>query len=108
MARWQLFLVTLLGSSALAGCSGAGERPSPYESQRAADPAGSEELDLDVQAARPGPDAGCADGTTRACKVTLPTHGEVESCYVGVELCVEGDWSECGDEAELSDKYYGG
>lgn len=37
----------------------------------------------------------CKDETERECHVTLAQQGDVISCYVGVELCVNGVWSEC-------------
>jgi len=47
----------------------------------------------------PGPDdpppGECADGTTKDCKVTLPEHNGVKSCFEGVQTCEDGAWGEC-------------
>lgn len=87
----------------LAACSGAPERPSPPPSNEdkssAAEP--SEE-----PPASPAPSP-CESGATRTCKVNLSKHGSITNCYVGVRLCVDGEWSECGDEDALVEKYFG-
>lgn len=83
-------------------CSGSPERAPFHDGPEApaAEPAAPEE-----KAGGPKP---CEAGTTKACKVTLPTHDGIASCYIGVRLCVEGQWSECGDEELLFAKYFGG
>ena len=78
-------------------------------------PAESETAAATPEAADPSDDpedtpssTACETGATHACKVQLPTHGSIETCYVGVNLCVDGVWSECGDEDALVEKYLGG
>lgn len=41
------------------------------------------------------PSASCEDGDWRDCRVDLPEIDGVKSCFVGVEVCVDGAWSEC-------------
>jgi hypothetical protein len=47
----------------------------------------------------PGPDdppiGECADGATKTCKVTLPEHNGVKTCFEGVQTCADGAWGEC-------------
>jgi hypothetical protein len=40
----------------------------------------------------------CATGDKRPCHITLGEHGGVTSCFVGVQFCVEGTWSQCGSD----------
>ncbi|MCC6899707.1 MAG: hypothetical protein IT377_12070 [Polyangiaceae bacterium] len=99
------FGIVVMSAILLCACSGAGDRPAP--------PSGS-----DDQTEAPPPDddpdpvdapnaTECETGATHKCKVQLPTHGSIETCYVGVNLCVDGVWSECGDEDALVKKYLG-
>jgi hypothetical protein len=39
----------------------------------------------------------CEDGDVKQCRVYLPAHGQVQPCFVGEQVCVEGTWSDCGD-----------
>lgn len=39
----------------------------------------------------------CSNGEKRACHVTLSNHNGVTSCFVGVQTCIEGMWSSCGE-----------
>lgn len=39
----------------------------------------------------------CADGDTRACKVSLGTHGNVTSCFQGEQRCEAGAWGPCAE-----------
>jgi hypothetical protein len=39
----------------------------------------------------------CENGTVKQCRVYLPAHGQVQPCFVGEQMCIEGAWSECGD-----------
>ncbi|MFO0566949.1 MAG: hypothetical protein U0263_14880 [Polyangiaceae bacterium] len=89
-----------------AACSG-GERPTPYtlpSQVTPGDDAGTEDDGGNLPDAATGP---CATGTTKTCTVNLPKHEGIKSCFKGVQLCVEGTWSECGDDEDLFEKYYG-
>jgi hypothetical protein len=37
----------------------------------------------------------CADGATRECRVYLPSHNDVQPCFVGEQLCVRSQWGQC-------------
>lgn len=37
----------------------------------------------------------CESGTSRSCSTTLGEHGDVLTCYDGVQTCVGGTWSVC-------------
>src|SRR5262249_23290865 len=37
----------------------------------------------------------CDNGAMRECKVTLAKHGDVVSCAVGEQSCIDGVWSAC-------------
>jgi hypothetical protein len=42
----------------------------------------------------PAPDV-CVPGTMRDCRVMLGEHERVVSCFVGVQLCLDGQWGPC-------------
>ena len=53
----------------------------------------------------------CSDGETRACRVYLPSHNDVQPCFVGEQTCRSASWGECesgsvvnanADDAELA------
>jgi hypothetical protein len=37
----------------------------------------------------------CTDGATRACRIYLPSHNDVQPCFVGEQACVGARWGEC-------------
>lgn len=37
----------------------------------------------------------CTDGETRACRVYLPSHNDVQPCFVGEQTCTSARWGEC-------------
>ena len=44
----------------------------------------------------------CVEAEVKGCKVVLPAHGNVqENCFVGVQICADGEWSACVGEEEL-------
>lgn len=87
-----------LASALLAlGCSGGDGRPAPYLGSDTPDPT------PESSAVAPAP---CDDGDVRSCKVNLPSHDGIESCWTGVRLCAGGAWTECGDEEALWEKYF--
>jgi hypothetical protein len=43
----------------------------------------------------PKPPDPCAEGDQRACKIDLPTQGDVIHCMHGMESCVGGAWGAC-------------
>jgi hypothetical protein len=45
--------------------------------------------------------APCESGHVQTCRVELPEHNGVKTCFTGVQLCVEGRFSECVDEETL-------
>ncbi|MBI3204814.1 MAG: hypothetical protein HYZ29_24980 [Myxococcales bacterium] len=97
--------IVVMSALLLGACSGGTDRPAP--------PSGSDTQPATAPTPDDGDDpkdapTGCETGATRTCKVQLPTHGSIETCYLGVNLCVDGEWSECGDEDALVKKYLGG
>jgi hypothetical protein len=46
-------------------------------------------------------DATCEEDTQRACHVTLGQNEGVISCFVGVQNCVGGEWTQCSDGEEV-------
>lgn len=40
----------------------------------------------------------CKEDEKRACHVTIGQHEGVVSCFIGIQKCVNGEWSECSDE----------
>lgn len=39
----------------------------------------------------------CSSGTTQVCRVYLPSHNDIQPCFVGEQECLDGAWGECGD-----------
>jgi hypothetical protein len=37
----------------------------------------------------------CEDGATRVCRVYLPSHNDVQPCFVGAQACLGSRWGEC-------------
>ena len=50
------------------------------------------------------PPKGCKEGASRECKVELGEHNGVKSCFVGVEVCEDGEWTVCGEKEEDEDE----
>jgi len=78
-------------------CRGSDERPPPPESQA--------DIDLDdlIRYDTTSADArdvyatgACTDGETRECRVYLPSHNDVQPCFVGEQTCAASRWGECG------------
>lgn len=46
-------------------------------------------------------ESGCANGNVQECRVELPEHNGIKSCFHGLQLCREGAWSSCVDTATL-------
>jgi hypothetical protein len=76
------------------GCGGGDEAP----------PMAPIEVPLpDAGRPKPLPDSGymqpvgapCAEAEMKDCKVLLPAHGSIHPCFVGVQICIHGKWSEC-------------
>lgn len=38
----------------------------------------------------------CEDGAKRECRIYLPSHNDVQPCFVGEQTCVGTRWGECG------------
>jgi hypothetical protein len=93
------------------GCGGSPERPPPSESN--SDIALTDLYEYDRTAADRRDvyaSGACVDGAVRVCRVYLPSHNDVQPCFVGEQLCGGGQWGECesgvlvdanADDAEL-------
>lgn len=92
-------------------CSGSPDRPPPASSNTGIELTDLVQYDTmtadvrDVYAT-----GGCRDGAQRECRVYLPSHNDVQPCYVGQQACVGSQWGECesgqlvdvnADDAEL-------
>jgi hypothetical protein len=40
---------------------------------------------------------GCTDGETQVCRIYLPSHNDIQPCFVGEQLCADSAWGECGN-----------
>lgn len=89
-------LVCVAMVAALSGCGASDEEhpaPAGYEAGQAP---------LEARPAVAGAAAeACAEGVARECKVTLGRQGSVQDCFVGVQLCVEGEWGPCQSPDQL-------
>ena len=43
------------------------------------------------------PEPSCTEGEIRECVVELGTHGQITTCWVGVERCTKGHWGPCSE-----------
>lgn len=79
-----------------AACGSSDERPppSPSESDFTVPNTGNTGDARDVFAR-----GSCTDGDTKACRIYLPAHNDVQPCFVGEQSCAEGRWSDCGKAA---------
>ena len=77
------------------GCSVQVDDPPPLA------PAAGGEVELEDDGAPPVEDNSCAqEGAMRECRVELPRSAGHDNCFVGVEYCIDGEWSACGEEQE--------
>ena len=89
-------MAALLALTALA-CS-SNDRPPPAEPQDDLDLSDLSQYDGDNSDARNVLAAGgCTDGETQACRIYLPSHNDIQPCFVGEQLCAEGAWGDCGN-----------
>jgi hypothetical protein len=103
-------LHALLALLALA-CDSSAERPPPSQSEADVDLTDLIRYDATTADVRDVYASGaCADGATRDCRVYLPSHNDVQPCFVGEQTCVGSEWGECAsgvvvdanaDDAEL-------
>jgi hypothetical protein len=47
--------------------------------------------------------SGCQTGDTRSCTIFLGTHGDLNNCVEGIDVCSAGEWTGCIDEASLAE-----
>jgi hypothetical protein len=45
----------------------------------------------------------CESGAVQTCTIWLGQHGDLNNCVKGVEVCAQGEWTGCMDEAALAD-----
>lgn len=99
----QVRLVQLMGVAGLfalftAGCGGeAAPSPAPYQNAEPTTAASSSTVETgtdDSQSSKPTT-ASCVHGQVRECHVTLGAQGAVQNCFVGLQLCADGQWGPC-------------
>jgi len=99
----QLRLVQLMGVTGLvalflAGCSGDdAPSPAPYQTIEATTAASSSAIQAgshDSQPSKPAAET-CVDRHVRECHMTLGAQGAVQNCFVGLQLCADGQWGPC-------------
>jgi hypothetical protein len=89
-------LVTL----AMVGCSG-DEHPAPAPYEGSAAPATAASSTERTPGKTATTDTSCEDGQVRECHVVLGAQGSVQNCFVGLQLCTNGQWGDCVDPSEL-------
>jgi hypothetical protein len=78
------------------GCDTSAERPPPTTSEADIDLNDLIHYDTKTADARDVYAAGeCVDGATRECRIYLPSHNDVQPCFVGEQLCAGARWGEC-------------
>jgi hypothetical protein len=87
-------LVTVGGSLCVAACGGDDER-------RGGELDGPQVPDDLPPLAAVGP---CVGAVIRKCRVQLGSQGDTTNCFIGVQICIEGQWSSCFEEADLEEQ----
>ena len=88
------FALLLAATAALGSvaCSGANDQPT-YTA-----------TDVEVGAtAEPHEAVRCESGTVRDCTIFLGRHGDLSNCIHGVDVCADGAWMGCVDDATFSE-----
>jgi hypothetical protein len=44
----------------------------------------------------------CETGAVQSCTIWLGQHGDLNNCVKGVELCAQGEWTNCMDEETVA------
>jgi hypothetical protein len=77
-------------------CEGSPERPPPPTSESEIGLTDLIQYDTSTADTRDVYATGaCTEGATRECRVYLPSHNDVQPCFVGQQACVGSEWSEC-------------
>ncbi len=80
----------------LGACEGEDERPPPAQSDQAVELDDLVRYDTSAADARDIFASGeCAEGTTQACRIYLPSHNGIQPCFVGEQVCVSAQWGDC-------------
>jgi hypothetical protein len=87
-----MIVVAALGALFSVACAGGDDRPGM------ADDAELETLDAPTAPVA----ASCEAGAVRSCTIWLGVTGDLANCAKGVEICSEGAWSDCIDEATIA------
>jgi hypothetical protein len=77
-------------------CQSPDDRPPPSESEADVDltdlvqyePTAADSRDVYATGA-------CSDGATRSCRIYLPSHNDVQPCFVGEQTCISSRWGDC-------------
>jgi hypothetical protein len=43
----------------------------------------------------------CTDGVVQECVIRLPSHDGVKTCFHGLKLCEDGQWSTCASADDI-------
>ncbi len=85
-------LLTALTALFSVACGGAEERPA-YASSDVG-------VNEEVVTGQP---LQCENGAVQTCTIWLGQHGDLNNCVKGVDVCSDGAWTGCVDEATMSD-----
>jgi hypothetical protein len=88
-------LLTLLAALSLfsVACAGAGDEAPQYT---AGDAPG-------VVAGTSTQALSCESGAVETCTIYFGTHGDLQNCAHGLDVCTDGSWTGCIDEETLSE-----
>lgn len=83
----------------LMGCSGSrDDRPAPSASEDHIElPTLDDNNARSVDSRDSVANGSCTTGETYACRIYLPTHNDIQPCFVGEQVCEESLWSDCGN-----------
>lgn len=90
--RKIVLLIIAIASVCSAACSNTTEQPT-YPG-----------LDVEMDAAMEvGQASPCESGSVKGCTIFLGRHGDLANCVQGLDVCSDGAWTGCIDEATLTE-----
>jgi hypothetical protein len=82
----------------IVACSSSDRRPPPADPQNDIDLTDLTQYDRSTGDSRDiFQYGGCNVGETQQCRIYLPSHNDIQPCFVGEQQCTDGEWGQCGN-----------
>ncbi len=96
--RPMLVLCIVVAALPYFACGSPDERPPPSPSESELDRAVLVQYDTSTADSRDVfATGGCTEGATQACRIYLPSHNDVQPCFVGQQVCADASWGQCSN-----------